>query len=124
MKPMSASQIAEAKSRLGFAAAATDEGVLTAINTIRHADRHRTDPIAVVQALGAAAALAWRLLDVETERVAFRSTAASLVAANRHGEDFGLNDLVYELERASIDLTDEIDEADDLARARAREGWL
>lgn len=121
---MTPSQIAEARSLLGFASAADAEGVLRAIRALRHADRHRTDPTVVVQALAAAASLAWRLIDGETERIAFRSTVATLIAANRHGDDYGLNDLAFELDRASIDLTNEIDIADDLARAAGREGLL
>ncbi|MFI6279622.1 hypothetical protein [Streptomyces sp. NPDC050988] len=121
---MTRAQLDEARKLLGFAAAASNEGVLRAIGVLRHADRHRTDPTAVSQALAAAASLAWRLIDGEAERTAFRSTIARLHVANQHGDDYGLGDLAFELERASIDLTDEYDVANDLARAAGREGLL
>ncbi|MGX1909038.1 hypothetical protein ACWIID_09265 [Streptomyces phaeochromogenes] len=121
---MSPSQIAEARSLLGFTAPADNEGVLRSIRLFRHADKHRTDPTAVVQALSAGASLAWRLVDDAAELAVFRSTIARLVVANRNGDDYGLGDLRFELESASIDLDDELAIAEDLARAAGREGLL
>jgi len=121
---MTREERAEVSNALGFAAPASTDGVLKAVNALRCAERNRGDQTAIVRALGAAQALVKRLLDVEAETATVRSTIARLVVANQRGDDYGLSDLAFELERAEVDLKDDYDTADALARATEQEGLL
>ncbi|MFC9847752.1 hypothetical protein ACFWFF_01380 [Streptomyces sp. NPDC060223] len=120
---MTRAQADQARQLLSFVAAADSDGVLLALRDLRHADQNRTDSAAVVRALRGAQALAWRLIDGEVERTAFRSTVARLVVANNRGDDYSLSDLASHLEQAGIELKDDYNIADDLARATESEVW-
>jgi hypothetical protein len=116
-------QLIQIRSVLGPANPAAPELVVDAVRAalravprVRDADARR--------ALLAVPALVRRLVDAETERTVLRSTVARLVAANSHGGDYNLGDLAWELGRAGIDMKAEFAEADALAEATAREGWL
>lgn len=124
MNLMTSEQRDEAGRAVGFSPAADAEGVLKAIRALKYADRQRTNPVAVGQALGAALGVVTRLLAVEAEHATTRATVARLVVANNRGDDFNLGDLASELEQAGIDLKNDYAEADDLARAAEQEGWL
>lgn len=121
---MSREQLAEAGTALGFAQAADGEGVLRAIRALRYADRQRGNPTATGQLIAATQSVLKRLLAVEADYATTRSAVAGLVVANNRGGDFNLGDLAFDLERAGIDLKDDYDIADDLARAAESEGHL
>lgn len=121
---MTPAQRAEVKAALGFSPTARAEDVLKAATAIRKADRNRSDPLTVTRALSLATAVIARLLDAEAERIVFRSTVARLVIANQRGDMYSLSDLAAELQNACIDLKDEYEIADDLARAAGSEGLL
>jgi hypothetical protein len=106
---------------LGFAVAADADGVLRAIRALQYADRQRGNPTAVAQALTAMQALAKRLLRIEEDYATTRAAIARLEVANARGGDYNLRDLAAELERLGIDLKDDYDHADDLARAAESE---
>ena len=126
--PMTPKELAEVSMALGRGAAATPEAIVTATKASQLADWHRANPAVAEQfvrrAVAAVPSLVRRILDVETEYAAMRSTVARLVVANQRGDDYSLSDLAFELERASIDLKDDYATADDLARAAEREGLL
>lgn len=124
MNLLTSEQRAEAARVVGFSRTADAEGVLKAIRALTYADRQRTNKVAVAQALAAALTVVQRLLAVETEHATTRATVARLVVANNRGDDYSLSDLAFELQRAEIDLKDDYDHADDLARAAEQEGWL
>ncbi|WP_328436979.1 hypothetical protein OHA71_06670 [Streptomyces sp. NBC_00444] len=124
MKPMTREQIDDVTSALGFATAADPDGVLRAVRALQYADRQRANPIAVRQALAAAQTVVKRLLAIETEHATTRAAIACLVVANNRGDDFSLSDLAFELEQAAVDLKDDYDTADALARAVEGEGLL
>jgi hypothetical protein len=107
---------------LGFAQTADAPGVLRALKALRYADRHRDDRTAVGNALAGALTVLKRLLAVEADYATTRATVAGLVVANNRGDDYSLSDLAFDLERAGIDLKDDYDTADDLARAAESEG--
>lgn len=121
---MTHEQRTEAGKALGFAQAADPDGVLKAIRALRYADRQRGNPTAVAQLLSAAQSVLKRLLAVEADYATTRTTVAGLVVANNRGDDRNLGDLAFDLERAGIDLKDDYDTADDLARAAESEGLL
>ncbi|MGY6019537.1 hypothetical protein [Streptomyces spinosirectus] len=124
MNLLTAQQRAEANNSLGFTTPADADDVLRTITAIRYADRHRADPLAVSRALSGALDVIRRLLDVEENHTATRSTVARLVIANNRGDDYSLSDLAFELEQAGVDLKDDYDVADDLARATEQEPLL
>lgn len=117
MNPMTHEQRTDLQDRLGFTTAADPDAVLRTVSSLHHADHHRTDPKAVARALAGALALAKRLLAIEGDYAAVRTAIARLEVANARGDDYSLRDLAAELERVGIDLKDDYDEADDLARA-------
>lgn len=121
---MTREQLVEALAVLGFARAADPEGVLGAIRALKYADRQRSNPAAVGQALAAALTVLKRLLAVEADHATTRATVARLVVANQRGDDYSLSDLAFDLEQAGIDLKNDYDHADDLARAAESEGLL
>lgn len=118
---MTTEQCATLTRALGYTKTADPEGVIRALDSLRYADRHRTDPTAVSRALAAALTVAKRLLAVESDYATVRSTIARLEVANHRGDDYGLSDLAFELEQAGVDLKDDYDTADDLLRAQERE---
>lgn len=121
--PMTREQLIAIRSTLGPANPAAPELV---VDTVRAALRaaHRVQDADARRALLAVPALARRLVDAETERTSLRSTVARLVVANSHGDEYNLGDLAWELGRAGVDLKAEYAEANALAEATAREGWL
>lgn len=124
MKPMTREQRATLKDKLTLQVAADPDAVLRAVGAATYADLHRSDPAAVTRAVAGSLSLAKRLLAIETEYAASRAAVARLVVANNRGDDYGLSDLASELEQAGIDLRDDYDEADDLARATEQEPIL
>ena len=124
MKLLTTAERDNLTSTLGFAQTADPPGVLRAVNALRNADRHRTDPAAVSRALAGALTVVKRLLDIEREHATTRATIARLTVANQRGDDYSLSDLAFELQRAEIDLKNDYAEADDLARAAEQEGLL
>lgn len=121
---MTRKQLDEARTALGFAQAADPDGVLKAIRALRYADRQRGNPTAMAQLIAATQSVLKRLLAVEADYATTRATVASLVVANNRGGDYSLSDLAFDLERGGIDLKDDYDIADDLARAAESEGLL
>lgn len=124
MKLLTREQRTELQDTLGFAVALAPHGVLRAAKALRHADRHRTDPIAVGSALDQALSAIKRLLRVEEDYATTRAAIARLEVANARGDDFNLRDLAAALEQAGIDLKDDYAHADDLRRAAESEGLL
>lgn len=124
MSPMTREQRTAVQNALGFAVAADPDAIVRAVGAIKYVDLHRTDPAAVTRAVAGGLSLAKRLLAIEDDYATLRSTVARLVVANNRGDDHGLGDLAFELERAGIDLKDDYDEADALAHATEQEGWL
>lgn len=128
MKPMTREELAEITTALGRAVAATPAAVTGAAKAAALADWHRANPVVAEQwyrrATRAVPSLVRRLLDAEESYAAVRSTVARLVVANNRGDDYSLSDLASELEQAGIDLKDDYDEADDLARATEQEPIL
>lgn len=124
MNLLTADERATLGQSLGYTIPADGDAVLRAVNALRYADRHRTDPTAVSRALAGSLSVLRRLIDVEAEYATTRTTIARLQVANHRGDDYALSDLAFELERAGIDLKDDYDHADDLARAAELEGLL
>jgi len=65
-----------------------------------------------------------RLVDIEAQYATTRAAIARLEVANHRGDDYTLGDLAFELQQAGIDLKNDYDHADDLARAAEQEGLL
>jgi hypothetical protein len=124
MNPMTREQRTAVQNTLGFAMAADPDAVVRAVGAIKYADLHRSDPAAVTRAVAGGLSLAKRLLGVEDDYATLRSTVARLVVANNRGDDYNLGDLASGLEQAGIDLKDDYDFADALARATELEGLL
>jgi hypothetical protein len=124
MNLLTVDQRDQASSHLGFTPAADGDAVLRAITDIRHADRHCTNPLAVSRALAGALTAIRRLLDVEAEHTATRTTIARLVIANNRGDDYSLSDLAWQLQEAGVDLKAEYAHADALAEGAESEGIL
>lgn len=122
MTPMTPEQLAGIRTVLGFARAAEPHAILDAVTAARRANRVEDKGARLV--IVSLPSLVKRLLDNEAENATVRSTIARLVVANQHGDDYGLGDLAFELERAGVDLKDDYAAADDLARAAGREGLL
>lgn len=119
MTPMTPDQLAGIRTVLGFARAAEPHGVLDALTAARRANR--VDDANARLAVVALPSLVKRLLDNEAENATVRSTIARLVVANNRGDDYSLSDLASHLQEAGIDLKDDYDAADDLARAAETE---
>ncbi|NUS26105.1 MAG: hypothetical protein HOV92_18040 [Streptomyces sp.] len=100
---------------------ADGDAVLRAANAIRYADGHRSDTTAVSRALSGALSVLKRLINVEAEYATTRAAIARLEIANARGDDYTLRDLAAELEQAGIDMKNDYDAADDLARAAESE---
>lgn len=124
MNLLTVEERATLSSSLGYTVTADSDAVVRAVNALRYADRHRTDPTAVSRALAGSLSVLKRLLTVEAEYATTRATIARLEVANHRGDDYGLRDLASELERSGIDLKNDYDHADDLARAAEQEGLL
>lgn len=116
MSLMTRTQLAEIRAELGSWPPATPEAALNLLRGLELTggrtaeERDRRCRLVVPTVVR-------RLYDAEAECLMFRSTVARLVVANNRGDDYGLADLASELERAGVDLKDNYDEADDLARA-------
>lgn len=123
MNPMTRTQLAEIRAELGNWPPATPEAVLNLLKGLESSGG-RTAEERVRRFRLVVPTVVKRLFDAEAERLMFRSTVARLVVANNRGDDYGLADLASELERAGIDLKNDYDEADDLARAAEQEGIL
>ena len=122
MNPMTAEQRRELQNILGFAIAADPDAITRTISAIHRAERPGADRASVVRAVAGALSVAKRLLAIEEEYATVRSTIARLEIANARGhDDYNLRDLAFELERVGIDLKDEYDIADALARAAESE---
>ncbi len=121
---MTGEQRTAVQNALGFNVAADPDAVVRAVHAAKYADLHRSDPAAITRAVAGALSLAKRLLAIEDDYATFRSTVARLVVANNRGDDYGLGELASGLEQAGIDLKDDYDVADTLARATEQEGWL
>ncbi|MEV7389572.1 hypothetical protein [Streptomyces sp. NPDC091215] len=125
MNPMTAEQRRELQNVLGFAIAADPDAVFRAVGAFHRAGQIGADRAAVTRAAVGALSLAKRLLAIEEAYATVRTTIARLEIANARGhDDYNLRDLAAELERVGIDLKDDYDIADDLARAAESEGLL
>jgi hypothetical protein len=111
-------------SSLGYTQTADAPGVQRALTALRQADRHHTDRATVTRAIAGAMTVIKRLLHIEAEYSTVRATIARLEVANHRGDDYGLADLAFELQQAGVDLKNDYDHADDLARATEQEGLL
>ena len=114
---MTAEERRELQNLLGFTVAVTPAGVLSAVAALHYADRNRTNQVAIGSAIDEALSAVKRLLVIEEEYATTRAAIARLEIANARGDDYNLRDLAAELEQAGIDMKDDYDHADDLARA-------
>ncbi|MFE6488343.1 hypothetical protein ACFVGN_36175 [Streptomyces sp. NPDC057757] len=125
--PLTRVEIATTDAALVYATAATPDTITAALKAAHQADWHRANPAVreefVRTTLAAIPQLVRRILDADTERLAFRSTIAHLIVANNRGDDYSLSELASRLEAAGVDLKDDYAVADDLARAAETEGW-
>lgn len=119
---MTAEQRRELQDQLGFAVAADPDATLRAVTAIHRAGQIGADRTAVARGVAGALSMAKRLLAIEEAYATVRTTIARLEVANARGhDDYSLADLAFELQRVGIDLKNDYDAADDLARAAENE---
>lgn len=118
---MTADQRRDLQNTLGFTIAADPDAVTRAVAALRRAGQPGADRAAVTRAIAGALSLTKRLLAIEEAYATTRAAIARLEVANARGDDYTLRDLAAELEQAGIDMKDDYDAADDLARAAESE---